>query len=42
MLERRPPQPVPPTALADGSEADDVPFGALQPCVAIRDWLLSE
>ncbi|GJD55726.1 adenylate/guanylate cyclase domain-containing protein [Methylobacterium dankookense] len=32
----------PPTALADGSEADDVPFGALQPCVAIRDWLLSE
>ncbi len=42
MLERRPPQPVPTTALADGSEADDVPFGALQPCVAIRDWLLSE
>ena len=32
----------PPTAQADGSEADDVPFGALQTCVAIRDWLLSE
>ncbi|GJE60865.1 adenylate/guanylate cyclase domain-containing protein [Methylobacterium trifolii] len=42
MLERRPPQPGLPTAVADGSEADDVPFGAIQPSVAIRDWLLSE
>ncbi|TXM93573.1 adenylate/guanylate cyclase domain-containing protein [Methylobacterium sp. WL30] len=42
MLERRQHPPVPPTAAADGSEADDVPFGALQDCVAIRDWLLSE
>ncbi len=31
-----------PTALADGSEAEDVPFGALQACVGIRDWLLGE
>ena len=35
------PRPTP-TALADGSEAEDVPFGALQPCVGIRDWLLGE
>lgn len=32
----------PPTALADGSEAEDVPFGALQACVGLRDWLLGE
>ena len=42
MLERRAPRPGSPTAVADGSEADDVPFGAIQPSVAIRDWLLSE
>lgn len=42
MLERRPPPPGSPTAFADGSEADDVPFGALQPSVGIRDWLLGE
>ena len=42
MLERRPPTPGAPTAFADGSEADDVPFGALQPSVGIRDWLLGE
>ncbi|KQP52506.1 adenylyl cyclase [Methylobacterium sp. Leaf399] len=42
MLDRGPPQPPPPTADADGSEANDVPFGALQACVALRDWLLSE
>ncbi|KQP07299.1 MAG: adenylate/guanylate cyclase domain-containing protein [Methylobacterium sp.] len=41
MLDRGPPQS-PPTAEADGSEANDVPFGALQQCVALRDWLLSE
>ena len=41
MLDRGPPQPSP-TAEADGSEAADVPFGALQQCVALRDWLLSE
>lgn len=41
MLDRGPPQPAP-TAEADGSEANDVPFGALQQCVALRDWLLSE
>ncbi|GJE19128.1 hypothetical protein AIGOOFII_3868 [Methylobacterium marchantiae] len=41
MLELGPPHP-PPTADADGSEANDVPFGALQDCVALRDWLLSE
>jgi adenylate cyclase len=41
MLDRGPPQPQP-TAEADGSEAADVPFGALQQCVALRDWLLSE
>ncbi|MBX9932542.1 MAG: adenylate/guanylate cyclase domain-containing protein [Methylobacterium sp.] len=39
MLDRAPPQP---TADADGSEANDVPFGSLQACVAVRDWLLSE
>lgn len=32
----------PPTAYADGSEAEDVPFGAIQPSVGIRDWLLGE
>ena len=42
MLERRPPTPGSPTAFADGSEADDVPFGSLQPSVGIRDWLLGE
>jgi adenylate cyclase len=31
-----------PTAFADGSEAQDVPFGAIQPSVGIRDWLLGE
>ena len=31
-----------PTAIADGTEAEDVPFGAIQPSVAIRDWLLGE
>ncbi|MGU3537128.1 adenylate/guanylate cyclase domain-containing protein [Methylobacterium sp. A54F] len=31
-----------PTALADGSEAEGVPFGLIQECVALRDWLLSE
>ncbi|GJE28078.1 adenylate/guanylate cyclase domain-containing protein [Methylobacterium organophilum] len=41
MLDEDIPHP-PPTALADGSEAEDVPFGAIQPSVAIRDWLLSE
>ena len=41
MFDRGPPQPAP-TAEADGSEANDVPFGALQQCVALRDWLLSE
>ena len=41
MLDRGPPQSAP-TAEADGSEANDVPFGALQQCVALRDWLLSE
>ncbi|GJD96562.1 adenylate/guanylate cyclase domain-containing protein [Methylobacterium iners] len=39
MLDRG--QPLP-TAQADGSETIDVPFGALQDCVALRDWLLSE
>ncbi|HEX8418343.1 MAG TPA: adenylate/guanylate cyclase domain-containing protein [Methylobacterium sp.] len=39
MLDRGPPAP---TAQADGSETIDVPFGALQDCVALRDWLLSE
>ena len=34
--------PLAPTALADGSEAEDVPFGALQPSVGLRDWLLGE
>lgn len=42
MLDRGPPQSPPPTADADGSEANDVPFGALLACVALRDWLLSE
>lgn len=42
MLDRGPPTPPPPTAQADGSEANDVPFGSLQECVALRDWLLSE
>ncbi|WP_375454949.1 adenylate/guanylate cyclase domain-containing protein [uncultured Methylobacterium sp.] len=42
MLERRQHPPAPPTAAADGSEADAVPFGAMHDCVAIRDWLLSE
>ena len=42
MLERRPPPPGSPTADADGSEAQDVPFGAIQPAVGIRDWLLGE
>ena len=42
MSERRQHPPVPPTADADGTEADAVPFGALHDCVAIRDWLLSE
>ncbi len=41
MLDTGPPQP-PPTVDADGSEANDVPFGALQACVAVRDWMLSE
>ena len=41
MLDRGPPQSAP-TAEADGSEANAVPFGALQQCVALRDWLLSE
>ena len=35
------PRPLP-TALADGSEAEDVPFGSLQACVGLRDWLLGE
>ncbi len=42
MLERRPPLPGTPTADADGSETSDVPFGALEPSVGIRDWLLGE
>ena len=42
MLHRGSKTPQPPTADADGSEADDVPFGLLQECVAIRDWMLSE
>jgi len=37
---RRSPRTLAPTAYADGSEAEDVPFGALQACVGIRDWLL--
>ena len=41
MLDEDAPRP-PPTAVADGSEAEDVPFGAIQPSVGIRDWLLSE
>ncbi|RZI57076.1 MAG: adenylate/guanylate cyclase domain-containing protein, partial [Zymomonas sp.] len=41
MLDLSPPHP-PPTADADGSEANDVPFGSLQESVALRDWLLSE
>jgi adenylate cyclase len=41
MLDEDAPRPAP-TALADGSEAEDVPFGALQSCVGIRDWLLGE
>lgn len=35
-------RPLAPTAFADGSEAEDVPFGAIQPSVGIRDWLLGE
>lgn len=31
-----------PTAFADGSEAQDVPIGAIQQSVGIRDWLLGE
>lgn len=31
-----------PTADADGSETGDVPFGALEHSVGIRDWLLGE
>ncbi len=42
MLERRPTIPGRPTADADGSETGDVPFGALEPSVGIRDWLLGE
>jgi adenylate cyclase len=42
MLERRPTIPGTPTADADGSETGDVPFGALEPSVGIRDWLLGE
>ncbi|AWN41962.1 adenylate/guanylate cyclase domain-containing protein [Methylobacterium durans] len=34
--------PSSPTADADGSEAEGVPFGHLQDCVGLRDWLLSE
>lgn len=41
MLDLGPPHPSP-TAEADGSEANDVPFGSLQECVALRDWLLIE
>ncbi|WP_204280013.1 hypothetical protein, partial [Raoultella ornithinolytica] len=42
MLERGQQRPQPPTADADGSEADAVPFGLLQEAVGLRDWLLSE
>ena len=31
-----------PTSFADGSEAENVPFGAIQGSVGIRDWLLGE
>lgn len=42
MLDRGTNKPPPATADADGSEASAVPFGLLQDCVALRDWLLSE
>ncbi|GJE54138.1 adenylate/guanylate cyclase domain-containing protein [Methylobacterium thuringiense] len=39
---QQPPKALAPTAFADGSEAQDVPFGAIQQSVGIRDWLLGE
>ncbi len=42
MLDEDDPPRQQPTAFADGSEAQDVPVGAIEQSVGIRDWLLGE